>query len=57
MNWRKQTECFFNFADALTPGVIHVECVHGRTAHGCQSFDFVAFEPEVFRPKLPDRVK
>jgi len=56
-NRRIEAERFFNFADALTAEVIQVQRGHGGAAHGCDSFDFLAFELEVVRPELADRVK
>ena len=46
-NGRIQSKCCFNFADALTAGVIQVQCLHGCTAHGGQAFNLIALEPEV----------
>jgi hypothetical protein len=57
MNWRIETECFLNFADALTAGMIQIEGLHGGATHSGYSFDLIAIKTEVFWPELQEGMK
>lgn len=57
MSWRIQPEALFDLANSLAPQVIQIEQDHSCAANDCQSFHFMAFESEVFRPLLFEGMK
>jgi|SRR5580692_11258367 hypothetical protein len=56
-SWRIQPEALLDLANPLTPQMIQVEQHHSCAANGSQSFHFMAFESEVFRPPLLEGMK
>jgi hypothetical protein len=52
-----QPEALLDLANMLTPQVVQIEQRHSRAANGSQSFHFMAFESEMFRPFLLEGMK
>jgi hypothetical protein len=54
---RIQPEALLDLPNPLTPQLIQIEQHHSCAANGSQSFNFMAFESEVFRPPQLEGMK